>query len=385
MPTAVGLGLFYAALFVGMGASLPFMPVWFRARGLSGTEIALIFSMPMLARAVTGPALALWADSFRLRRTPLIWLAGVSIFAFIVLALTNGFWWWMLAWFVGQTLLGTISPLTDVIALRRARIDGFAYGWPRGVGSAGYIFGNVAMGLLLLRAPPGSVLAWTIVAAGLTALGARLLLPADPVHEGHARLSAAELWRGLGDLLRQPLFLLAIAAVGLIQASHGFYYSFSTLVWRKQGLPGGWIGLLWGFGVTVEVVFMWFMEPWRRRVGPQRLLVLGGIGAVVRWTGLAFSPALPLLFVLQALHALSFTATFLASLRLVEQLSSPTNASAAQTVNSSISGGLLTGLATIAAGPLFDAFGARGYLAMSAIAGLGVAGAVALAWRMPRS
>ena len=57
-------------------------------------------------------------------------------------------------------------------------------------------------------------------------------------------------------------------------------------------------------------------------------------------------------------HAASFTATFLGGLRLIERLSPPTSASAAQSLNSSVANGVLTGLATVAVGPLFDAFGA---------------------------
>ncbi|HEX4197022.1 MAG TPA: MFS transporter [Caulobacteraceae bacterium] len=361
------------------------MPVWFRAQGLSGTQMTIIFAAPMFARTVAGPGLAIWADGFRLRRTPMIWLAAGAAVSYASLGLLHGFWRWLVAWFLGTTMLGVLSPLTDVITLRRARLDGFGYGLPRGVGSAGYVLGNVGMGVILLRAPPVTVLIWTVAAASLTALGGRLWLPADPVREGTAALERRDLIGGLGALFRQPVFLLAIASVGLIQASHGFYYSFSTLVWRRQGVPEGWIGLLWGFGVGAEVLFMWFLEPWRRSVGPERLLVIGGLGAMVRWTAFAFQPALWLLFPLQALHALSFTATFMASLRLVERLSPPENASAAQTLNSSISGGLLTGLATVASGPLFDAWGAKGYLAMTFIAGLGVAGGLRLALRPSRA
>ncbi|HZC16995.1 MAG TPA: MFS transporter, partial [Caulobacteraceae bacterium] len=367
------------------GASLPFMPVWFRAQGLSGTQMTIIFAVPMFVRTVAGPGLAIWADGFRLRRTPMIWLAAGAAAAYASLGLLHGFWWWLVAWFLGTTMLGVLSPLTDVITLRRARQDGFGYGLPRGIGSAGYIVGNIAMGVILLKTPPVAVLIWTVAAAALTAVGARLWLPADPVRDGTAALERRDLIAGLGGLFRQPVFLLAIASVGLIQASHGFYYSFSTLVWRRQGVPEGWIGLLWGFGVGAEVLFMWFMEPWRRSVGPERLLVIGGLGAMARWTAFAFQPGLWLLFPLQALHALSFTATFLASLRLVERLSPPENASAAQTLNSSISGGLLTGLATVASGPLFDAWGAKGYLAMTLIAGLGVAGGLRLAMRPSRT
>ena len=127
---------------------------------------------------------------------------------------------------------------------------------------------------------------------------------------------------------------------------------------------------------------MWFLEPWRRRVGPARLLIVGGGAAVIRWTALALSPAPMLLFAIQALHALTYAATFFASLRLIEQLSPPQSASAAQTLNSVFSGGLMMGLVTLASGPMFDAWGFKGYYAMTALAGLGLAGALALASKL---
>src|SRR5262249_38319005 len=141
------------------------------------------------------------------------------------------------------------------------------------------------------------------------------------------------------------------------------------LLWRRQGLPQSLIGLLWGFGVTAEVLFMWFLEPWRRRLGPTRLLLVGGAGAVLRWSLMALAPGPLALFPIQALHALTFSATFMASLRLIEQLSPPESASAAQTLNSVCSGGVMMGAATLASGPLFDALGFGGYWAMAAMAG----------------
>jgi PPP family 3-phenylpropionic acid transporter len=76
MPTALRLGLVYAALYVGNGASTPFMPVWLSERGLTGAQVGLVLSLPMLLQIVTSPALAVWADRFRLRRTPIAWLAA---------------------------------------------------------------------------------------------------------------------------------------------------------------------------------------------------------------------------------------------------------------------------------------------------------------------
>lgn len=378
MSSPLRLGLYYAALFVGTGASAPYMPVWFASRGLSGAEIGLILSAPMLARAVTAPAIAMWADSFSLRRTPMILLGVATAVGYLLLAAPGGFLWWFAVWFCAASAFATLAPLADVIVLGRARTDGFNYGWPRGIGSAAFIVANVAMGALLMSRPADLVLAWIVAAAALAAIGARVLLPPDPVREGGGASRLSERLAGLGGLLKDRHFMLAVMAVGLIQSAHAFYYSFSALSWRQQGIPESLTGVLWGVGVAVEIVFLWFLEPWRRRFGARNLLVLGGAAALLRWTAYAFSPPLWMLFPLQALHALTYAATFLASLQLVERLSTPANASAAQTLNSALSSGVLSGVATIAAGALFDQAGAKGYLLMAAMSALGLAGAVRL-------
>ena len=292
--------------------------------------------------------------------------------AYALMALPLGFSGWMVVWFAASSAFSTIPPLTDVIALKRSRSDGFNFGWPRGIGSVAFIIGNIGMGALLTRGSPDLILVWITAAVALTALCARWLLPPDPVHEEDDVGPATNRFAGISELLRDPAFMTAALAAGLIQSAHAFYYGFSTLAWKQQGISEVTTGVLWAVGVAVEVGFMWFLEPWRRRIGPRTLLVIGGVAAIVRWTALAFAPPLWALFPLQALHALSYAAVFFASLRLTEQLSTPRNASAAQTLSSALSGGVLMGLATLAAGPLFDRFGAGGYLLMTAMAAAGL-------------
>lgn len=378
MSMPVRLGLFYAAIFIGSGASSPYMPVWFHHRGLNGAQIGLILSAPLLARALTAPAIAMWADSFRLRRTPLILLALATAAAYGLMAPHLGFVWWFAVWFAANSLYAALPPLHDVIVLNRARVDGFNYGWPRGIGSAAFIVANIGMGAILARWSPELVLVWMIAAILATALGGRALIPPDPVLAGGGTVKLSERLGGLKSLLGDRDFMLAVGSVGLIQSAHAFYYGFSALAWKQQGVAESLTGVLWAVGVAVEVGFLWFMEPWRRRLGPRNLLVMGGAASVVRWTVLAFSPPLWLTFPVQALHTFTYAATFVASLEIVERLSGRANASAAQLLNSALSGGMLMGLATMGSGALFDHWGAKGYLVMSAMSLAGLAGAIRL-------
>jgi PPP family 3-phenylpropionic acid transporter len=197
-------------------------------------------------------------------------------------------------------------------------------------------------------------------------------------------MAGLERFRGLGRLVVDPVFMTAIFAIGAVQAAHAFQYAFSALLWKTQGISEATTGWLWAFGVIVEIALMWLVEPWRRRVGvgPWSLLMLGSAAAVLRWSAMAFAPPLWLLWPLQALHALTFAATFLAGVQIVERLSPPDRHTAAQTLSSVLSAGVLIGLATAASGPLYDRFGAGGYAAMAAMSLAGLIATASLRARL---
>lgn len=377
MSTALRLGLVYVALYVGNGASTPFIPVWLSAKGLTGAQVGLVLSLPMLLQILTSPILALWADRFHLRRTPIAWLAAGTCAVYLAFAGLDGLPALAIAWLLAASLYMALPPLIDVIALSRAQAEGFNYGLPRGLGSAAYIGAAIATGALVTAVSVDVALAWMILAAGLTALCARFLLPPDPAPGRGASRDGGGL-AGLKALVRDPVFLLAVGSAGLIQSAHAFYYAFSALTWKAQGLPESLTGLLWGLGVGVEVVFLWFGSRLQGRLGPRNLLVIGGVAGVLRWTLMAAAPPLWALVPLQALHALTYTAVFLASIQLASRLSGPQTASAAQLLNAALQGGVLSGLATLASGPLFDSVGSGGYLAMSGMAAMGLLGALGL-------
>lgn len=381
MNTSRRMALQYVLLFGANGVSLPFAGLWFRAQGFSGAEIGVLLAAPMLARLVTGPAIAVWADGFRRRRSPIAILGLVLGLAYAGAGLTEGVWLQGFLWFVAATAMAGLIPLSDVLSLQVARRHGFDFAWPRGCGSAAFVAANVIMGAILTRGSADWVIVWIAVAGALVALTAATLLPADPVTEG-PKLAGRERLAGLTRLAFDPVFMTAVLAIGAVQATHGFYYGFSAIAWKAQGISETMTGLLWAVSVVVEIAFMWWIEPWRRRrgIGPVTMLAIGGVAAVVRWTALAFAPPLWMLWPLQALHALTFAATYLAGLQIIETLAPPGGHTAAQTLNSVMAAGILIGLATLAAGPLYDRVGVSGYLAMSGLAVIGLL----LGWRLRR-
>ena len=383
MNSAARMGLQYVLLFGASGVSLPFAGLWFRAQGLTGAQIGALLAAPMLGRIVTGPLLAVWADGFRTRRAPIALLGLVMALGYGGAGLTDVFAVQALCWFIGATAAAALIPLSDVLTLRLAARDGFTFALPRGCGSAAFVAVNVAMGAALLRAPVDVIVVWITVMGLTIAALAALVLPREPVADG-APLKGLDRFRGVGRLVGDPVFMTAIFAVGAVQAAHAFQYGFSALLWKAQGISEAVTGQLWAFGVVVEVALMWLVEPWRRRVGigPWSLLVIGAAAAIVRWTAMAFAPPLWLLWPLQALHALTFAATFLAGVQIVEKLAPRDSQTAAQTLSSVLSAGVLIGIATAASGPLYDRFGAGGYAAMAVMSAAGLLAALPLRRRL---
>ena len=383
---ALRQGIFYAVFFTGTGASLPFMPVWLKAHAMSPAQIGVILAVPLLLRAVTGPWSGLWADRFALFRTPLAVLtaAGAVLYGLMFLAgllPSLRFAIYLALFTIGFTCVTSASPLIDAMTMILARRKDFAYALPRAVGSTFFIFANVALGFVLLRTTSDAILIWMIAAAAASAVTAVLVLPPDKRFEAprpEVQSSTRDDIDRLKVLLRNPGFLWLVAATGCLQAAHAFYYAFSTIIWKSQGLSSATCGYLWAVAVTGEVVFMSLGESFRRRIGPWRLLILSGVLSVVRWAALSLSPPLWLLWPVQVLHAFSFAATYLAGLELVRRLAPKGCEGLAQTVSAAYGSGVMLGIGTVASGAIYEGMGAFGYAVSAVIAAVGLAAAVRL-------
>jgi PPP family 3-phenylpropionic acid transporter len=357
-----------AALFGAYGVLLPFLSRWLEfERGLSGAEIGAVLSLAQLARIFTGPVIADWADRVQDRRTPIRFLALGATAAFIVFfTLAQDFYALLAIGFVALTLTSAVAPFVEGATLRACERGPLPYGLVRGLGSVSFIFANVVGGILMSRFGVDAVAVWIVCGMGLTALIAFVRLAPDPAVHDAPKHGARD--GGWGALLASRRYMLVIVGGGLIQGAHAFYYGFSTLVWRGQGLSPEYIGLLWGFGVAVEVAFLWSLPRIEPRISPEALILIGGIGAALRWTAMGFAPTGFILWPIQALHALSFAAAHVGAMRLIFREAPESAAGRAQTLYAALSGGLFMGLSMLASGWLYDVGGSRGYWAMAVLA-----------------
>ncbi|MBU6373339.1 MAG: MFS transporter [Alphaproteobacteria bacterium] len=362
------LSIYLSLTFAAAGAGMPFLPRWLeQERGLTGLEIGAVLSAAALVRILVAPLIAAAIEGVADRSRPLRWLAASAALAYVAFWMGQGFWALLVAAFAASTLAAALTPIAEGAILRASSAGRLPYGVGRAMASAAFVVGNVAGGALVLRFGPDVAVLWVIASYAAAALVGFSLRP-DPAPAAAAGLGYRARLRQIGELLRNPRYVLIIVGCGLIQSGHAFYYGFSTLVWSRQGIDAAFAGALWALGVIVEIGFLAAL-PWiERRVRPEVLVLAGAGASVVRWLALAAAPPALALLPLQALHALTFAAAHVGALRLVQRETPEQSAASGQMLYAALASGTLMGGASIAAGALYDAFGAGGYVASAALA-----------------
>jgi len=359
------LKAFYAALFLVLGVQLPFLPVWLTAKGLDAGAIGIVLAIPAVIRIVAIPVATRMVDRRDAVRGVIILASAAAVAGFAALAFAQGAAAIMLVYALASAAYAPVMMLADTYALRGLAQRGRAYGPVRVWGSAAFIAASFGAGALLDRMAPVHLI-WLMVGAMAIATGAALLLlplNSEPAAGAPARGSAT-------GLLRNPAFLVAIAAASLVQASHALYYGFSTIDWQAAGYDGGVIGALWALGVIAEIALFALSARLPSTITPLAMLLVGAAGAVVRWSVMATAPPANLLPVLQCLHALSFGATHLGALALVARMAPPGLGATAQGYFA-VALGVTMAVATALAGVLYGRFGSGAYAAMAVLAAAG--------------
>jgi PPP family 3-phenylpropionic acid transporter len=356
------LALFYGTLFGLGGTYLPFFPVWLKAVGIEASWIGIITAVPAVTRFSILPFVTGLAESRQSLRGAIIVSAGVTALGFSLVGTQHQPVMVFLAFAVTACVWTPMVPLTDAYALKGVARYGLNYGPLRLWGSAAFVVGALACGLLV-DVIAARHLIWII--AAVAALGAAISLGLQPLDRpGIAPVPP----HGASRLLRQPGFLGIIMAAALIQGSHAAYYTFASITWQGSGLGGLTIAGLWALGVLAEIV-VFALSP-RFTLPPALLVVIGGLSAVARWVITAQEPALAVLAVVQLAHGLTYGLTQVGTMLLLVH-NVPGHAMARGQGYYAACSGIVTSCASVLSGAIYARYGQGVYYVMAAMALLG--------------
>jgi PPP family 3-phenylpropionic acid transporter len=356
---ATRLALFYGALFGLVGTHLPFFPVWLKAIGIDASWIGVITAVPSLTRFTVLPFITGLAEKRQSLRGAMIATAFVSALGFAMIGALHQPLAILLVYAVTACLWTPMTPLTDAYALKGVSRYGLNYGPLRLWGSAAFVVGALACGLLV-DVIAAKHLIWVIVA--VAALGALVSLGLQPLEVANTVPVATA---GATALLRDSGFLAIIVAAALIQGSHAAYYTFASIAWQNAGLGGLTIAGLWALGVIAEIA-VFALSP-RFTLSPAVLVIIAGLSAVARWLITAQEPPLPVLAWVQLAHGLTFGLTQIGTMGLMLQ-HVPSHVMARGQGYLTACTGIVTSIASVLSGAIYAQHGQGVYYLMAAMA-----------------
>lgn len=315
-----------ATIWLGFGALLPILPLYFQAHGVDLPTLGIVIAAWPAARLVGEPVFGWLADRAPRRTMMITGLVLASVFAVLPLFIVSP-----LAFVVLRALSGLAAAMYDPAA-RAYLVDanppsrqGEAFGLYGAAQTGGFMMGPAVGGVAAAVSGSPEVVFW--VAGVALVISAVLVITRIPevahVHAGHTRTSeelAADEARGWA----RPARLLNVLLVAAVCLSVGMYYAGGTyeVVWSvyltSLGADVGTIGLsFFTFGLP-PLLLSPFMGRYIDREGGFLVLVVGAFGIAacgfiyplvpaVWWMvvfglveGTAFAMASPALFLLVA-------------------------------------------------------------------------------------
>jgi PPP family 3-phenylpropionic acid transporter len=307
-----GFYLFYFAL---LGATAPFLALYFDHLGFPSARIGELVAIPMLMRCVA-PNLWGWLGDYTGRRLAIVRFGAIcTLGCFSLIFISKTYAWLAMVMALHAFFWHAVLPQFETITLAHLQGQAARYSQIRLWGSIGFIFTVVGLGRLYdwlsLDVYPYALVA---IMAGIV-LSSLWVPNAQPVV--HGRRQAGE---GFVRQLTRPGVLAFYASVALMQVSHGPYYTFLTLHLEHLGYDRGLIGMIWAVGVVAEVLMFMAMSRLLTRFSVRKVLAASFLLAALRWWLLgSYAEYLPLLLLAQVLHAATFGSFHASAIHFVQR------------------------------------------------------------------
>lgn len=320
---------------------MPYFGLYLHSTGFSAAQVGIVFAVMQGTRLVA-PSMLAWLSSHFDDRMRLIQGAALmSALAFGVLLFRQDFIGVLQVTFCFSFFLNALLPQFESITLTKLGEDAHAYSGIRLWGSVGFIATVVGIGYILDNT---ALINWPwLVFVCLAAIFLSSLLLHEKGRRKHPRGKYP-----VRLIIMKKNVLALFAVVFLIQASHGPYYAFFSILLDKLDYNEIQIGQFWALGVIAEIVLFLAIKHVFKRVSLRFVLLLSIFLTIIRWMLLAWIPEnLVVLLLIQVLHAASFGSFHVVCIQLIHDFFRGPNQDRGQALFSSVgygAGGMIGGL-----------------------------------------
>ncbi|MBN1310113.1 MAG: MFS transporter [Anaerolineae bacterium] len=355
---------YYFFFCVAIGCLMPFLNVYFKSRGLTGTQIGWLSSVPPLVALVAGPMWGAIADRWQIHRGVLalcsfaagmVSLLFIPFYSFwIILILSIAF-----AWFRSPIL--SIVDSSVMVLVKQADDN---YGRQRVWGTIGFVLAAYGLGHWLSRADL-TLIFWLYAGSlGVFCAGLGFLMPINRVE------NRVGIRQGIGKLLGQRDYLSFLIAAMFLGMGAAGYNGFLGLAILDLGGTEQQVGMGWAANALMEIPMMYLGKYWSARYSYNRLILGSLSGYVLVWILIGLSPTPILIVVCTFGIGICFAIFWVSTVGYVSSIAPPGLGATAQALMGAAFGGLGQSLGSVVAGYLWDGVGGKAVFLFAAFCAL---------------
>jgi PPP family 3-phenylpropionic acid transporter len=300
------LRFYYLLLGVGGGFLSPFITLFYKQQGLSGTQIGLLATFAGMAALVAAP---LWGRLSDAAAHPRRWLQVelvASCACLLLLSQQSAFIPIALFVVLNALVNAGSSPSSDALVMTVLNKIRSGFGSVRLFASLGWAIAALLSGWLIEQIGLFVIFIGYVVGYASGAGAVNLIrLPPRSVSRTLAQQPRLSIRSALRDVLHsRRLRGLAVALVVFGFMMYGLR-SFEALYLKQLDAPSTIVGLMSTIGATVELPGMLWADRLVRRYGAARVLRFSFTLEVMRLCGVLLVPAVPTLLLMRAVGGIS--------------------------------------------------------------------------------
>ena len=279
---------------------LPFLALFFKQQGLSGTQIGLLSTFAGLAALIAAPLWGRFSDAASKPRRLLQFELLASACLMLVLSQQVSFGWIAVIVVLDALLNAGSSPSSDALALAVLSKVQSGFGSVRLFASLGWAITAFVSGWLSERF--GLIVAFVGYAVGyISGSGSvgLIRLPSKKTTTSSGDRPKRSLRQSIRAVLSDPRLRKLALALGIFLFMMYGLRSFESLYLKQLGAGEAVVGLMSTIGATIELPGMLWADRLVKRYGAVRLLRYSFLLEVVRLTGVLLVPSVPTLVVMR--------------------------------------------------------------------------------------
>jgi PPP family 3-phenylpropionic acid transporter len=352
---------YYFCFFAAMASLIPYLVLYYRQAGLSGSQIGMLTGIGPFITLVSAPLWGGLADATQRHKALLLVATGAAMAAVLALSRLQSLIWLLPIVAAYGFFSAPIMPLVDnsVLALLGERKS--QYGRQRLWGAVGWGLAGVAFGFLIERAGLQAAFVGFTFFMG-TGFLVVLFMRIEPSHIG------GNFWAGIRRLAASrewAVFLLTVLIAGV---ASGITNSFLFLHLQDMGASSSLMGMSLLVATISEIPIFFYSDRLLRRWGAHGLLSMSLLAFVIRLLGYAIMPRVWFVLPIHLLHGLTFSAMWVAGVSYANELAPPGMGATAQGLFGGVMMGLGAATGAVVGGILYDRIGPRNMFAGVAFA-----------------